>query len=55
MPQGTLAERIRAGAPASADSSPARPPARNWREGKETRMIRGQQYVLEEPLTATSR
>ena len=52
VPQGTLAERIRAGAAGIGGFYTRTGAATELAKGKETRVIRGQEYVLEEPLTA---
>lgn len=51
VPQGTLAERIRAGAAGIGGFYTRTAAGTRLAEGKETRMIRGEEYVLEEPLT----
>lgn len=51
VPQGTLAERIRAGAAGIGGFYTRTAAGTRLAEGKETRMIRGKEYVLEEPLT----
>lgn len=49
VPQGTLAERMRAAGAASVPSSRRRAPVRPWRR-KETREIEGRTHVLEYPI-----
>jgi 3-oxoadipate CoA-transferase alpha subunit len=50
VPQGTLAERIRAGAAGIGGFYTRTAAGTELAAGKEVRMIRGQEYVLEEPL-----
>lgn len=50
VPQGTLAERIRAGAAGIGGFYTRTAVGTELAKGKETRIIRGQEYVLEEPL-----
>ena len=52
MPQGTFAERIRAGGAGIGGALAAAAAGRLVAEGKETRTIDGRQYVLEQPLRA---
>ena len=51
VPQGTLAERIRAGAAGIGGFFTKTSAGTDLAKGKETRLIRGQVYVLEEPIT----
>lgn len=51
VPQGTLAERIRAGAAGIGGFFTKTSAGTPLAEGKEVRTIRGEEYVLEEPLT----
>lgn len=51
IPQGTLAERIRAGAAGIGGFYTRTAAGTLLAKGKETRVIRGQEYVLEEPIT----
>ena len=51
VPQGTLAERIRAGAAGIGGFYTKTAARTELAKGKEVRMIRGQEYVLEEPIT----
>ena len=51
VPQGTLAERIRAGAAGIGGFYTRTAAGTRLAEGTETRTIRGEEYVLEEPLT----
>ena len=50
VPQGTLAERIRAGAAGIGGFFTRTAAGTRLAQGKETRMIDGQEYVLEQPL-----
>lgn len=50
VPQGTLAERIRAGAAGIGGFFTKTAAGTRLAEGKETRMIRGESYVLEDPI-----
>jgi len=52
VPQGTLAERIRAGGSGIAGFYTATGVGTVVAEGKETRMFEGREYLLERPLTA---
>jgi 3-oxoacid CoA-transferase subunit A len=52
VPQGTLAERIRAGGAGIAGFYTATGVGTVVAEGKETRVFGGREYVLEQPLTA---
>jgi 3-oxoacid CoA-transferase subunit A len=52
VPQGTLAERIRAGGAGIAGFYTATGVGTVVAEGKETRVLDGREYVLERPLTA---
>jgi 3-oxoacid CoA-transferase subunit A len=52
VPQGTLAERIRAGGAGIAGFYTATGVGTVVAEGKETRLFGGREYVLEQPLTA---
>jgi 3-oxoadipate CoA-transferase alpha subunit len=51
VPQGTLAERIRAGAAGVGGFFTKTSAGTDLAKGKEVRMIRGEEYVLEEPIT----
>ena len=51
VPQGTLAERIRAGAAGIGGFYTRTAAGTDLAHGKETRIIDGQEYVLEKPLT----
>jgi 3-oxoadipate CoA-transferase alpha subunit len=51
VPQGTLAERIRAGAAGVGGFYTKTSAGTELAKGKETRIIRGEAYVLEEPIT----
>ncbi len=51
VPQGTLAERIRAGSAGIGGFFTRTAAGTELAKGKETRMINGQTYVLEQPLT----
>lgn len=51
VPQGTLAERIRAGAAGIGGFFTKTSAGTELARGKETRIIKGQEYVLEEPIT----
>ena len=50
VPQGTLAERIRAGAAGIGGFYTRTAVGTELAKGKETRIIKGQDYILEEPL-----
>jgi 3-oxoadipate CoA-transferase alpha subunit len=50
VPQGTLAERIRAGAAGIGGFYTRTAVGTELAKGKETRIIKGQEYILEEPL-----
>ena len=50
VPQGTLAERIRAGAAGIGGFFTKTAAGTELAKGKETRLINGKQYVLEEPI-----
>lgn len=50
VPQGTLAERIRAGAAGIGGFFTKTAAGTELAKGKETRLIKGKQYVLEEPI-----
>ena len=52
VPQGTLAERIRAGGAGIGGFYTATGVGTQVAEGKETRVIDGREYLLERPLTA---
>jgi len=54
VPQGTLAERIRAGAAGIGGFYTRTAAGTRLAQGKETRIIRGEEYVLEEPLTGNA-
>jgi 3-oxoadipate CoA-transferase alpha subunit len=51
VPQGTLAERIRAGSAGIGGFFTRTAAGTRLAEGKESRVIRGEEYVLEEPIT----
>jgi 3-oxoadipate CoA-transferase alpha subunit len=51
IPQGTIAERVRAGAAGIGGFFTRTSAGTLLAKGKETRMIRGELYVLEEPIT----